>query len=306
MKILLVANHYAVASGRYMFDTLKSRMGHDVRSAGQAMGADLWGRKVEARYIWQPDYTLHPDNVPLILEWAPDLVLVMDSAAEVLDWADNLPYALSPIVVYGVDNHVREYRRESFDHYFLAHARAPHAWHPAARNMWTWLPCATDDYLFPNSPIPWGERQYDVACIGVMYPERWEVVGALRKAKISVNAGTGLIYHDYRHAYQNARIALIQPINHDLPIRLFEGGGMGCALLSAPIPDMALLTDDPATYYQNATQAVELATGLLALEPKRAQQAADGTSEWALLNHTWRHRAEVILDWYAKRNTIPT
>lgn len=312
MKVLLVAHHYPVASGRYVYDTLKNRIGElggvEVRSAGYAMGTEVWGGRVAPEYEWKPDYDLR--SVPLTLciveGWIPDLVLVMDSDSDLLDRCAALRHHLpeaTPIAVYGVDNHVREYYRPWFDRYFLAH-NDPTVNISMARHMedrYTWLPCATDDYLFPMSPIPWGAREYDVACIGVMYPNRWEVVYALRDAGLKVAVGTGAIYREYRHAYQNSRIALVQSIKRDLSIRVFEGLGMGCAVLAHDMPDLHKLDADPVTTYETPEEAVQRAIELIGMEPKVVQKSVEKSSDWALRNHTWLHRAETILAWHKSR-----
>lgn len=307
MKILLVAQHYPVASGRYMYDTLKSRIGQlggvEVRSAGYAMGTEVWGGRVAPEYEWKPYYDLRvASQVPEIAAWAPDLILVMDSDPLLLDWCEMVRH-LCPIVVYGVDNHVREYFRPWFSHYFLAHDDLEVNISRARRmeGLYTWLPCATDDYLFPMSPIPWGAREHDVACIGVMYPNRWEMVYALRDAGLKVVVGTGVVYREYRHVYQNSRIALVQSIKRDLSIRVFEGLGMGCAVLAHDMPDLHRLDADPVTTYETPEEAVQHAIELIGMEPKIVQKAVEKSSDWALRNHTWLHRAQVILNWYNRK-----
>ena len=82
MNVLILANHFAVASGRYVYDALK-RMGYDARSVGPEMGAQIWGIEVDPQYIWPPDPP--PDG------WQPDLILVMDSAIDAQAKAGSAP-----------------------------------------------------------------------------------------------------------------------------------------------------------------------------------------------------------------------
>src|SRR6185295_11323625 len=56
-----------------------------------------------------------------------------------------------------------------------------------------------------------------------------------------VFAATGLVYDEYRDAYQNARIALCSSVAGDLAQRVFEGAGMGCLVFTDLLAD---LTDD--------------------------------------------------------------
>lgn len=317
MNILIVCNHFAVCSGRYAADAF-TRLGQNVRHVGQPMGRHIWGVDVPAEYVWTPD--TNGDAYPI-----PDLIIVMDSDPAVLDDAYGYAEASqgSPVVVWGVDNHVRDYRRPYFDHYFLAHksvsvmpwnktdwaydlvdapdGRTHTLWHPKDHDSdMTWLPCAYDPVAFPPSPIPWERREYDVCMIGVMYPKRWELVNAMRAAGLRVLAGSGLIYEAYRDAYHNSRVALVSSFNGDLPIRLFEGAGMGCAVLCDEIADLDQFGEHikmtRITTYHSVDDAVNGAKYLQGREDK-----AKACLEWAK-PHTWDARAQVIVDWMEARS----
>jgi hypothetical protein len=296
VNILIIANHYAVCSARYAADAFV-RMGHSVRHVGQPMGRDIWGMQVPQEYVWTPDAQLM--EYDKLREWSPslDLVITMDSDPAVLDWAGNASYFSAPNIVWGVDNHVREYRRPDFDHYFLAHKSV-------SVMDWggdcTWLPCGYDGHWFTPSPIPWEQRQFDVCCIGYMYPQRWLLVEAMRDAGLKVIAGCGMVYDQYRDLHHNSRVALVSSACGDLPIRLFEGAGMGCTVLHDPMKDLDDLK--PPRYpffqtYQSVGQAVHLAFEASRYEDART---AERNIQWAQWN-TWDIRAQVILDWLEAR-----
>lgn len=318
MNILIVANHYAVCSARYAADAF-TRLGHTVRHVGQPMGRNIWGMQVPPEYVWEP--TPNGDAYPI-----PDVVIVMDSDPAVLDHAYGYAEASqnSPVIVWGVDNHVRDYRRPWFDHYFLAHksvsvmdwgrvsygdlVRYEGGKQTVLSSMeahnpdMTWLPCAFDPVAFPPSPIAWAERQYDVCMIGVMYERRRELVNAMRAAGLKVLAGTGLVYEAYRDAYHNSRVALVSSHNGDLPIRLFEGAGMGCTVLCDDIPDLRLLDPtNPIIHCQGDP------SGMIALmvdEAKALQNephVAVDCAQWAQ-GYTWDVRAQVVIDWLEARS----
>lgn len=307
MNVLIVANHFAVCSARYAADAF-TRLGHNVRHIGKPMGRDIWGMQVPQEYVWEPD------NLPGEIEagFVPDVWIVMDSDPVLLDSiAPNPPHKMEiPFIVWGVDNHVRDYRRPHFDHYFFAHRsvsvmewkfdifdeEGDYRGRAEYSNM-TWLPCAYDPVAFPPSPIPWSEREYDVCMIGVMYPKRWELVAAMRAAGLKVLAGSGLVYEAYRSAYHNSRVALVSSFNGDLPIRLFEGAGMGCAVLCDEIGDVNLLGGQtPLWAYADTGHAV--------FEARRLQERPEvgaQSVEWAR-PHTWDARAQVIIDWIEARS----
>ena len=137
------------------------RMGHEVRTDGEPMGADIWGGRVDERYIWTPE--------PPEKGWTPDLVIAMDAHI------DGKRRGKMPHVVYGVDNHVRDYAQfAQYDHLFLAHGNG---YRMGEENV-TWLPCGYDATNFTPGR-KWAEREYDVAMIGVMYKRRAELVYAL-------------------------------------------------------------------------------------------------------------------------------
>ena len=316
MNILIVANHYAVCSARYAADAF-TRLGHSVKHVGPAHGRSIWGMQVSQEYVWEPDSFW-------TYEFAPDLVVVMDSDPQILDNSTHIQQN-APLIVWGVDNHVRDYRRPWFDHYFLAHksvsvmpwgrvsygdlVRYEGGKQTVVSSMeahnpdMTWLPCAYDPVAFPPSPIPWTEREYDVCMIGVMYPKRWELVNAMRAAGLKVLAGTGLVYEAYRDAYHNSRVALVSSYNGDLPIRLFEGAGMGCVPLCDPIEDLRQLDNSPAMVYTSIEDAVDKAK-MIARFPVHAGLAEAGAQscvKWAQ-QHTWEKRCQVIINWLEARS----
>lgn len=318
MKILIAANHYPVASGRYMMDAFR-RIGHEVRTAGDAQGALVWGMVVDPKYIWKPDSAI-ADVDPA---W-PDLVVVMDTDQNVWNQVEvwkgfNADTMKAPVAIYTVDNHVRDVESDLFAHYFLAHYHGPCYPVDATRKDHTWLPCATDDKLFTPSPIPWKDREYDVCMVGVMYPRRIEVINALKDEGFKVLAATGLLYDEYRAAYHNSRISLCVSAAGDVAQRIYETGGMGCAILTDPLLDFndemtnkALHLFGRATY-TNPQEAVNIARELLGHQPQAFQIDAVLPIENGALGeqaaremqknckpHTWEARAQVIVNWFER------
>lgn len=290
MRILVAAIHYPVASGRYIARAL-ARMGHDVKTIGPCTGNDIWGMTVDPKHIWQPTWTdmaAVPTN-----EWKPDLVITADSAFTIALgglWADV------PHVLFGVDNHVRDYRIDSvtdWDIKFLAHS-----WGARMEDTNThWLPCAYDPVYFTPSRIPMAEREYDVCMIGVGYPRRVEIIQAMQAAGLKVFAATGLLYEEYAAAYHNSRISLCVSAAGDVAQRVFETAAMGCVLLTDDCPDLNRLdfwAGAHGVIYESAADAVHLAQSALGstfVLEKYGRRAI----EWSA-GHTWDARAQTILD----------
>lgn len=322
MKILLAYYHFEVCGGRYYLDAFR-QLGHDVRHIGQQMSVkDAWGltEPISEKYAHKPwDNAGLPLSVEMTAwpDWKPDLILICDSmlAGEQFQHRiyDDVPHA-----VIAIDNHVRNYDGE-WAHQFLAHYHGPTYPVDPTRKDHTWLPCATDTKLFTPSPIPWAEREYDVCMVGVMYPRRIEVITALKDAGFKVFAATGLLYDEYRAAYHNSRISLCVSAAGDVAQRIFETGGMGCAILTDPLLDFndemtnkALHLYGRATY-TNPQEAVNIAHELLGHQPQAFQINAVMPIETGALGeqaaremqknckpHTWEARAQVIVNWFER------
>ncbi len=292
MRLLIICNHFAVCSGRYAADAF-TRLGHEVKHVGKPMGRAIWGGEVLARHVWEPDALRYDDYYWMFddgSEFEPDLTLVMDSDPSVLD--SIKPSQHEVIAVYGVDNHVRDYRRDWFDRYFVGHKAV--SLMPWQDDM-THLPCAADSHYFAPSTIPWEQRAYDVACLGVMYPQRQLLVEAMQKAGLKVLWGQGLVYEAYAAAYQNARVSLCVSANGDLAQRIFETSRMGNAVLSDPLPDLDAFDGHPVTFYRSVDEAVALARGL-----QMRGNLGEASARWAA-DETWESRAQVIVRWWEER-----
>jgi hypothetical protein len=288
MKVLLVAEHWAVASGRYMVAALK-RMGHDVRSVGPNRGAQIWGMTLDEQYVWLAEL---PEK-----GWTPELVIYADAH---LDWKR---FGKCPHVVYGVDNHVRDYAQYKADHFFLAHG---HGARMGEDNV-TWLPCGYDPVLFTPSPIPWAQRAFDVAHVGVMYNPRAELIYALSGHGWQMAYGTGAVYDQYAAVYQNARISLVKSATGDVAQRVWETAAMGCLVVMDDCADaeaLGLASGENCLIYGDTQGAIQAVKGALE-RPDDAQHIAAAGQAWAAPG-TWDTRLQVIIDWATEQDQPAT
>lgn len=277
MRLLVHCTHYPVASGRYMVDAFK-RLGHEVYHIGEDTGRRIWGLELPERYVWQQE--------PPPGGWEPDLAILMDTAYQ---WH----HPTAPTVVYSVDNHVRDVRQPGILRYFLAHRDVSAIpWRGADM---THLPCAYDPTVFTPSPIPWAERAYDVAMIGVMYPQRWEAVQQMRAAGLKVIAGTGLVFENMAAAYQNSRISLCLSAVGDVGQRVFESAACGCVVLSDECADFGLLGAQ-FLYQVGYDETFAEAAGHILDRPDEAIAQIDRQLAW-VAPHTWDARAREIAMW---------
>lgn len=292
MNTLILAIHYPVASGRYVFDALK-RLGHDVRSAGPSTGRMLpWvegGWEAPEQYVWQPS--------PSDPDWQPDLVIVMDSALQIDSRSPQ--YQCPNAVVYGVDNHVRDYHQ--FDpyvsHFFLAHSHGLRMGEPG---VW-WLPCGYDPaYFTPGKP--WAEREHNAAMLAVQYPPRAELLAHLLDGtRHGIQYGLA-IYDQYAAIYQNAKISLVVSAAHDVAQRVWETAAMGCLVLMDDCPDceaLGLVDGVNCLIYHSFEEAVVQYDWALA-HPDDAAEIATKGQAWAQPG-TWDARAQAIIEWAEQR-----
>ncbi len=298
MNILVICNHYAVASGRYITDAFK-RLGHDVRHTGAPMGRDIWGLTRPAACEWMPDTV--EDG------WKPDLVVVADSDPAMLHAPESHGYRdrdskvgdNPPIVVWGVDSHVRDYRTIGVTHYFLAHKRVCVT--PWGDEHYTHLPCCYDPIQHTPSPIPYADREYDVALLGMIhgYPHRMAAIKELQAAGLKVTWGCGLVGEAYAAQHHNSRIALSLSFNGDVGQRVFEAAAMGCCVLSDNCADFDVLKPDGVIVLGADKSLVRQVLAVLD-QPLVAQTAIEKAQAW-VKPHTWDNRAKALLTWVSEQ-----
>lgn len=263
------------------------RLGHDVRSIGPTSGNEIWDRTIDAKYVWKPDGFLDahwPD-------WTPDLILIIGSIL-----GHHAFYPDVPHVVYGVDNHVFNYRQPGVEHYFIAHRTGPEM--PVAGDDVTWLPAAYDPVHFTPSPIPWRERPIDVALVGVIYPARQRFFDAIKRLPIKYFFGPGFVYDEYRSIYHQTRIAISLSVKRDVGQRIFETAAMGCLVLTDDCPDLKDLQVAGMAIYPHEAAALQMIPQILA-NPTNAEKMIERSTQWAK-PHTWDARGRVIIDWFER------
>jgi hypothetical protein len=300
MKILIAAIHPPASSARYMAWAFQ-RLGHEVLSVGPPIGGNVWNLKIDSKYNWIPNISAKVELIGHALDltdgwdeleklFRPDLVLTVDSHFTVRMGRNDIPH-----VLFGVDNHLNEYRIDDvqWDHMFLAHSTG----FRMGEEKVHWLPCAYDPVHFTPSPIAWEDREFDVCLVGWISPRRAEVAMALIDAGYKVKVVTGLLYEEFAAAYHNARISLCVSVAGALAQRIFETSALHCTLLSDTCADFERVGFRPWEHYvpfDTAQDAVLMTKKILA-EPKLSLEIADRALAW-VQPHTWDARGEYILN----------
>jgi len=157
-----------------------------------------------------------------------------------------------------------------------------------------YLPYAYDKKLF--YPMPNVEKIYDACLIGLHYPQRDALVQRLRSRGLKIHYSIGEVYDEYRMIYNQSRIALNWSSLKDLNARTFEALGLGVALVSNRVPDLPNFFVDGEHYlgFDNLDEAEAQVMKLIDNPELREEIAAAGHRK--VKAHTWKHRAEQILE----------
>jgi len=298
-RILVAAIHYPIASGRYIARALR-RMGHDVRTAGPAMGREVWGLTLEEGSEWVPDFPDGEDEYgyhqTIPQGWIPELVINADSgytrelhSINQLVWGgDYIPH-----VVYGVDNHVRDYQHGiDYDYLFLAHGNGMRI----GEDNVIHLPCAYDpEWHVMTTPL--AQRQWPATMVGMVYEDRAAIVEALG-TKYRVLAGTGAIMERYRDLYNDALVSICRSIDGDMAQRIFETAAMGNIIISDYCHDFEALGFEEGVHFLGADEPKDYLAAMheiMTWPDEKVQAMSDAAREW-VKPHTWDARCQVILD----------
>ena len=280
MKIALAYIHYPVSTGRYLKNAFGYLGGHEIVSIGPGTkGFIPWLPKVDfSRYQDTPSYEFWPEG------YYPDVLIQVDAAFAL---TGDFPF---PNYCYAVDNHVRPYKDRDYDMFFGAHSWGEKGNKP---ETFQWLPCAYDVIHHYNMHV---ERQVDAMLVGVPYPNRIELLQGMMQVTKKVVGAVGFMYEDYNQAYNESKVALVEPANNDLAERVFENMAQGCCVLARHVPDMdkiGLEDGNQLLVFHSIDEAKEKLAWALSHETERLEIAKCG-EEW-VKNHSWNERAKVIL-----------
>ena len=240
LKVGLSALHYPLTMARYFWDALDRRGDCEVYAVGPFF--DDWipwnySMKLPQKYVkvpyftlpqsvavTKPSYSLIEMNMPKDL----DLFLVIDAG-----WHFSTRPTADVVALIETDPHVLK-----------GNYQLPKSYSDVVFTMQTpyieageqYLPYAYDPTI--HYPEPETEKIYDACLIGLHYPQRDALVTGLRNKGYNVHYSIGEIYDDYRHIYNQSKIALSWSTLLDMPARVWEAFGMGNLLVTNRVPDL--------------------------------------------------------------------
>ncbi len=294
MKIVLTSIWYPVSISRYFEHALKKRDDIELITYGPYTGNKIpWnsGMFLPLKYAISPTIPLVMPNfrqVPFSfvenqLPWQPDLWLQIDAGFHI----SGRPQHGKNFIV-ATDPHVLNYdsQRWGADKFFCMQKHY-------AKKTDVYLPYAYDPIFHAPEDQ---ERKFDVALIGLHYPNRNQLVEALRAIGIDVYYDLGPSFDEARELYNQAPIGLNWSSLKDLTARVFELLGMRRLAVVNRVPDLARFFEEGEDLiaFDTVDEAVEKIVYYLDNEAEAKLIAAQGHETVA--PHTWDQRINQVLE----------
>ena len=250
-RIALAYKHYPLSVARF-FRRAFLRLGHEVCTIGPFDPTIPWQPQGDyARYWDIPDIEIFPEggSYPMaearaqgLEAWNPDALVMIDAGFHLAGGWPEAPIALvasDPHCLFGYGETAKSCNAFLVmqDHYlrqYVPHGGQAGYWPPPE-----WLPYCYDPEV--HYWIPGVEPEYDVAFVGVLYPERERMLRALSGAGLKVLARQGVLYEEGTALYAQAKVALNLSSRLDLPMRFWEGMAYRRLVVTNRVPDLALL-----------------------------------------------------------------
>lgn len=298
LRIIVTYIAYPVAMARYFHEALLRRNDVQVWSAGPYTGRWIpWGggMNLPEEYLLRLNHPTSLTQPPMVsypvLErekpWEPDLWLEVNAGMTAL----GKPVS-APLAMVLTDPHVLG------DFYHPQRSRADFVFGmqtPYLKPGDIWLPYAYSPWWHKPSEIPWKDRKYDAALLGLQYQSRNQLVAALRSKGLRVAYELGPAYGDAMAIYHNTRVGLNWSSLQDTTARCFELMAFGLPAVMNRVPDLMGMFKDGEDFvgFDGLEDAVAHVEGLLAA-PERAQKIGANARN-SVEPHTWDSRIETIL-----------
>lgn len=286
---------YPVAMARYMLEALKRREDVELWVTGPYTGRRIpWmgGMFLPESYVKEPDLPLTFSTPPQIIyhqvaklpPWTPDVWIEGNAGLSTIGRPD------CKYVVIGTDPHVINYdfAREKADLFYSMQR-------PYMKPGDRWLPYGFDPIYHKPTIKPLDEREYDIALVGLPYPERKDFMHQLRSRGYNCYLKNGPAYKDAWEIYNNSKLGLNLSSRQDTCARVFELMGMGVPAVLNRVPDLVEMFIENQhfrgfdTNIEGVNAAVELLNDL------KAAAVMANYAHLAAKEHTWDARMSQVL-----------
>lgn len=299
INVVLTGIYFPMAILRYFEAALQRREDVNLYTVGPYTGPWIpWqgGMNLANKYAKTPDLPLsvgpvYPTGAAITpigfvenkLPWVPDVWLQIDAGFHLRGKPSH-----GKNIIVGTDPHVLDYnqQRAYADTFYCMQT-------PYAANGDEYLPYAYDPVWHAPEPL---KPQFDAALIGMAYPERTQLVNALRQKGVDVHYELGPCFDEARTLYNQSVMGLNWSSLEDLTARVFELMGIGVLAVVNRVPDLGQFFKDEKHLiaFSSLGEAVEKVTYYLDNLDKATKIARAGHK--AVKAHTWDARIEQILD----------
>jgi hypothetical protein len=297
LKIGLSALHYPMTMARWFWDALDRRNDVEVYSTGPFFGDYIpWanGMKLPKKYVKVPTLPLPESTAQLRMPYEAvagqmpedlDLFLQIDAGwhfatrphARVVAHIQTDPHVLKSLYT-----HPKSYSEFNFCMQT-----------PYMQNGEQYLPYGYDPTVHFKEDT---EKIYDVCLIGLHYNSRSAVVDILKRKGYKVKYEIGLIFDEYRQAYNQSKVAFSWSSMLDMPARVWEAFALGIPLVTNRVPDLSTFFVEGEHYlgFDTVDEAIEKIEFLLN-NPEHAQIMANAANR-KVKAHTWDKRIQQVLE----------
>ena len=248
-----------------------------------------------ARYIFKPDHpfpfgsgqaSLSFKMLESKLPFEPDIWINVSSTLVTHGRPAKGLYA-----VIAADPHVLDYDAERAKADLFFNMQKPYM---KAGDIW--LPYGYDPVWHAQTTIPWGDREYDAALLGLQYPNRNKLVAALRAKGYEVAYELGPCYEDARDIYHSTRVGLNWSSLQDTTARVFEIMAFGIAPVLNRTPDLMEMFSEGKDFWGFNTLDEAVKQVDYCLDHPLSAEAIALQARQSVEPHSWDARVQTVLE----------
>lgn len=288
-KILVVSSIHPPATAIYLVEALRD-IGHEVRvvsdRAHPTVGSLANGVFDAGRWVKRVGFR-------------PDMLLFVEGGTRLI-FPSGMQDMDCVSAWYAIDTHLHLRQHLCLARLFDVTFVAQFEFLPHFRDCQVhWLPFAVDPRLYERAP---GTRDIDVAYIGSdhrgLHPERARLLDLIRSRYGNTFLGRADPSR-IGEIYGRAKIVFNRSVRNDVNMRYFEAMGAGAVLVTDSarengVEELFSPGEDFLEYRDDASLIAAI-DSVLADERKR-EQIGTRAQRHVLARHTYRHRAEKIVD----------
>ena len=299
IRIVITGIWFPVAMCRYYWEAMLDNPKIEVWCAGPWTHVSIpWGggMRLPEEYSLKPNHPTSITNPPMIsypvLErecpFQPDLWIEVNAGLTALGKPTNAPLAMVLTDPHVLTDFYRDQRPRAD---FVFNMQSPYT---QAGDIW--LPYGYSKRWHTPTQIPFADRKYDAALMGLQYGNRNDLVGRLIAEQLQVFYRLGPAYEDARRIYHDTRVGLNWSSLQDTTARCFELMALGLPAVMNRVPDLITMFRDGQDFigFHTLDEAVAGVKFLLS-NPEAAEQIAKN-GRAAVEKHSWDARIKTILE----------